>query len=170
MLLYYGDRYDHPTRIWVGTDLYVLTTDPDEVQVVLNSPESLNRDTVYKYVMPLMGNGLVTLPAEKWKNHRRMINPTFNRHVLKSYIPIFNKETNTLTELISNEIGKSAFDIYKFMDRCTLDTICRKNYSIIVIDTIIYWSINNWLLYRDHYGNGNACSEKPKQYLFGSCK
>lgn len=125
-MLYYGDRYDHPARIWVGLDLYLITSNPDEVQVLLNAPECLNRDKTYKYVMPLMGNGLVTLPAEKWKEHRRMINPTFNRQVLKSYIPIFNKETNTLTNLLEKQLDKGAFDIYKYMDRCTLDTICRK--------------------------------------------
>lgn len=126
MLLYYGDRYDHPTRIWVGTDLYILTANPDDVQMILTCPECLNRDSTYKFVQPLMGNGLVTLPAEKWSEHRRLINPTFNRQVLKSYIPIFNKETNTLTDLLAKEVDGGAFDIYEYMDRCTLDTVCRK--------------------------------------------
>lgn len=126
MLLYYGDRYDHPTRVWIGPTLYLLTADPEEVQAILNAPQCLNRDKTYKYVRPLMGDGLVTLPADKWKEHRRMINPTFNRQVLKSYVPIFNKETNTLAKLLANEIAKGAFDIYKYMDRCTLDTICRE--------------------------------------------
>lgn len=95
--------------------------------MILNAPQCLNRDTTYKYVKPLMGNGLVTLPAEKWKVHRRLINPTFNRNVLKSYIPIFNRETNLLTKLLDKEVEcGGAFDIYKYMDRCTLDTICRK--------------------------------------------
>lgn len=125
-LMYYGDLYNHPTRIWVGLDLYILTANPEEVQAILNAPECINRDSTYKYVMPLMGNGLVTLPADKWKEHRRLINPTFNRHVLKSYIPIFNAETNTLTKLLGKELNKGPFDIYKYMDRCTLDTICRK--------------------------------------------
>lgn len=100
MLMYYGDRWDHPTRIWLGVNLYVLTADPDHVQMILNAPECLNRDETYKFVQPLMGNGLVTLPAESWSEHRRLINPTFNRQVLKSYIPIFNKESNTLTKLL----------------------------------------------------------------------
>lgn len=105
----------------------MITTDPEEIQIILNAPECLNRDKTYEFVKPLMGNGLVTLPAEKWKEHRRLINPTFSRQVLKSYIPIFNKETNTLTKLLAKEVNQGPFDIYKFIDRCTLDTICRKD-------------------------------------------
>lgn len=126
MLLYYGDKYDHPTRIWVGTDLYILTADPEFVQIILNAPECLNRDKAYKYVQPLMGNGLVTLPAGTWSEHRRLLNPTFSRQVLKSYIPIFNKETRTLTQRLRQELDKGTFDIYNYMDRCTLDAVCRK--------------------------------------------
>lgn len=153
MLMYYGDRYDHPTRIWVGPDLYLLTANPEEVQVLLNAPECLNRDTTYEFVKPLMGNGLVTLPVAKWKEHRRLINPTFNRHVLKSYIPIFNAETNTLAKLVGQELGKGSFDIYKYIDRCTLDTICRKLsdpwFSNIEFNTVL-------LFLRNDHGDRNA--------------
>lgn len=63
MLLYYGGKYACPTRIWLGPHFYMLVTDPDQVQTVLNAPQCLNRDMVYKFIQPLMGRGLVTLPG-----------------------------------------------------------------------------------------------------------
>lgn len=142
-------------RYWLGPKLYVLIRKPEDMQTVLNAPECLNRDDVYKYVTNLAGNGLVALPGnyrdqcikniyffkilillisvETWKEHRKYLNPTFSLKILQSYMPIFNKESHTLTNRLKDFIRKPAFDIYRFMDACTLDIVCRKfsNYTIL---------------------------------------
>lgn len=138
--------------------------------MILNAPQCLNRDTTYEYVKPLMGNGLVTLPAEKWKVHRRLINPTFNRNVLKSYIPIFNRETNLLAKLLEKELESGAFDVYKYMDRCTLDTICRKFVRGGNLFAFRYSFNTDFFTCRNHHGNGDACAEEPKWRLLAGCQ
>lgn len=127
-----GGKYKSPTRVWLGPNLYLLLTTPDDVQTVLNAPECLNRDKVYKFIEPLMGLGLVTLPGQSWREHRKFLNPTFNLKILKSFVPIFNNQTNILRDILSNEEENRIFDIYKYMDRCTLDTVCRKDLKYYV--------------------------------------
>ncbi|GAB0086096.1 Cytochrome P450 [Sergentomyia squamirostris] len=127
LLNYLATSYPMPLRrYWFGPNkLYILITKPEDIQTVLNAPECLNRDGVYKYVSTLAGNGLVCLPADTWKEHRKYLNPTFSLKILQSYMQIFNKETNTLTDRLKQYTGKPAFDIYELMDACTLDIVCQ---------------------------------------------
>ncbi|XP_059621809.1 uncharacterized protein LOC132265248 [Phlebotomus argentipes] len=119
---------DYPAplmRYWMGTKMYVFIKKPEDLQVILTTPECLNRDDLYEYTKTLAGNGLLVLPVDAWKDHRKYLNPTFSLKILQSYIPIFNKETQTLVNRLRKFDGKPEFDIYQFMDACTLDIVCQ---------------------------------------------
>ncbi|GAB0095727.1 Cytochrome P450 [Sergentomyia squamirostris] len=152
LLDYFINAYPGPIRrYWFATKLFILISKPNDIQTVLNAPECLNRAYVYKYMDSITGNGLLSLPVETWKNHRKYLNPTFSLKMLQSFISIFNKEARTLTNRLNELLGKPAFDIYRFMDACTLDIVCQttmgtemhiqKNQNVNYME-----SVNNLLL------------------------
>lgn len=62
-----------------------------------------------------------------WKEHRRFLNPCFSLRILQSFMPIFNKEVKTMVERLKLQAEKGGtFDMYEYMDACTLDMVCRK--------------------------------------------
>ncbi|KAJ8947558.1 hypothetical protein NQ318_005038, partial [Aromia moschata] len=60
--------------------------------------------------------------GEKWKSHRKMISPTFHSSILKTFMPVFNKNANRLVERFKKELGKS-FDVHDYMSEITVDTL-----------------------------------------------
>lgn len=67
---------------------------------------------------------LTPFTAETWKTHRKLLNPSFNLKILKSFIPIFNEKTLMLAEKMDQMAGKEPFFFYDQISRCTLDIIC----------------------------------------------
>uniref|UniRef100_A0A1B0GJT8 Cytochrome n=1 Tax=Lutzomyia longipalpis TaxID=7200 RepID=A0A1B0GJT8_LUTLO len=118
-------KYPSPMRFWLGPRLFVLISQPEECQNVFNANECLSRDDIYDYIKPFTGDGLVTLPAETWKDHRKFLNPCFSLKILQSYMPIFNTEVKTLIGRLGQRIGKGSFDMYDYMDACALDVVCQ---------------------------------------------
>ena len=55
------------------------------------------------------------------------MNPCFSLRVLQSFMPIFNKEVKTMVERLKLQASKGGtFDMYEYMDACTLDMVCRE--------------------------------------------
>lgn len=52
--------YKSPVRVWMGTRLFLTVTKPEEFEVVLNSPRSLEKEELYKFAEVLVGTGLFT--------------------------------------------------------------------------------------------------------------
>lgn len=64
--------------------------------------------------------------VDKWKVHRRLINPAFNINLLKQFLPIFYEKSLTLINNLQIEVGKTQpFDLWNYMLSTTLDMICR---------------------------------------------
>lgn len=60
------DYYDSVMRFWLGPILIVKVSDPDDVQVVTTSPNTLEKPSAYRFVQMWMGNGLFIAKGE-WK-------------------------------------------------------------------------------------------------------
>uniref|UniRef100_A0A1B0DNC1 Uncharacterized protein n=1 Tax=Phlebotomus papatasi TaxID=29031 RepID=A0A1B0DNC1_PHLPP len=118
-------KYPSPMRFWLGPKLFILISRPEECQVVFNAQECLSRDDIYDYIKSFTGDGLVTLPAATWKDHRKFLNPCFSLKILQSYMPIFNNEVKTLIGRLGQKIGSGSFDMYDMMDACALDVVCQ---------------------------------------------
>ncbi|RZB39934.1 p450 domain containing protein [Asbolus verrucosus] len=91
-------------KIWLGPSLIILLTRPKDVEVVLKS--CLNKPSAYEFTIPLLGRGLITAEVEKWKQHRKLINLTFNQKILNSYVDTFVKHSNILTEKLKTTSGE----------------------------------------------------------------
>jgi cytochrome P450 len=100
----------------------IQLTDAELIRKVLNSPQMLDKPSIFYDVMGL-SLGLLGLDADSWRVHRKIINPTFNPKVLKSFLPIFIKKADVMIASISNKVDGEEFDIFAETMQCTMRTI-----------------------------------------------
>nr|XP_023023383.1 cytochrome P450 4C1-like [Leptinotarsa decemlineata] len=113
------------TRIWLGPKLIYLISEPKHLEIILNHPKALEKENVYKFIAEAIGQGLLTAPAKKWKQHRKVLAPSFNQKVLDSFVEIFAKHSITFVEKLKDVVGQKNIDLYPLASRCTLGNICQ---------------------------------------------
>lgn len=65
--------------------------------------------------------------VDKWRVHRRIINPAFNINQIKQFIPIFHEKTQILIKNLQIKVGKTQqFDLVHYITPINLDIICSK--------------------------------------------
>lgn len=54
-----------------------------------------------------------------------MIAPTFHTSILKTFVPVFNKNADRLVECLKKELG-AVFDVHDYMSGTTVDILLGK--------------------------------------------
>ncbi|XP_063709170.1 probable cytochrome P450 313a4 [Culicoides brevitarsis] len=88
------DDYSSPAKAWFGPVLAILVDSPEDLKIILNSPNCLQKAFPYDFLR--VNCGLMSAPAEMWKTHRKYLNPCFNPKLLQSFLPIFNVKSKTM--------------------------------------------------------------------------
>lgn len=109
-----------PFRAWFGPSLIVGIDDPEDMRVVLNSDQCLDKPYFYSFMRN--ETGLLTSTKEVWKFHRRALNPTLNTKMVISFVPVFNQKAKVMVDRLESSLGKS-LDIYRPLFKCLSDTI-----------------------------------------------
>ena len=60
--------------------------------------------------------------GQKWRNHRKLIAPTFHLNVLKSFIDLFNANARAVVEKMRKE-GNKEFDCHDYMSELTVEIL-----------------------------------------------
>lgn len=55
----YAQTYTSVTRVWMGPKLYIFLTEPDDVEVILNSHVHIDKADDYRFFAPWLGEGLL---------------------------------------------------------------------------------------------------------------
>ena len=64
-------HFKKPVRFWLGTRFLIYCYDPSSLETILNSPHTMDKGRVYKYVhLVLGGEGLFTSGGNKFFNTR----------------------------------------------------------------------------------------------------
>ncbi|RZC31808.1 cytochrome P450 monooxygenase CYP4G7, partial [Asbolus verrucosus] len=104
-------------KLWLGRRLTVVLQDPRDVELILGSNVHLEKSVDYKFFEPWLGEG------DKWKAHRKMIAPTFHQTILKTFVPVFNKNANELVEQLRKDTLREICDIHDYMSSATVDVL-----------------------------------------------
>ncbi|XP_060647492.1 probable cytochrome P450 313a4 isoform X4 [Drosophila nasuta] len=99
---HYLDKHGSLVFSWLGLMPFVLASDPQLAQEILNSQHCVNKCLIYKAIDDASGRGLFSLKEPHWSAHRRLINPAFALKVLQSFLPIFNAETTSLLKVVDS--------------------------------------------------------------------
>jgi cytochrome P450 len=59
-----------------------------------------------------------------WRVNRKLILPTFNPRILEGFVDVFSAQAQILVRKLAGEEGKGAFDIFHYVNLCSLDIIC----------------------------------------------
>nr|QLL22066.1 cytochrome P450 [Tribolium confusum]UXX17146.1 CYP4G7 [Tribolium confusum] len=110
-------------RFWFGSKLGVALLDPRDIELVLGSNVHLEKSSEYSFFEPWLGDGLLISKGDKWRSHRKMIAPTFHQSILKTFIPVFNKNAASLIDQLRNEALDQICDIHDYMSGTTVDVL-----------------------------------------------
>nr|WKR34924.1 cytochrome P450 CYP4G353 [Monolepta hieroglyphica] len=109
-------------RLWLGPRLLIGVLNADDAEIILGSTVHLEKSPDYHLFEPWLGDGLLISKGEKWRSHRKMIAPTFHTAILKSFMPVFNKNAAALVNSFRKEKGK-VFDCHDYLSSTTVDTL-----------------------------------------------
>lgn len=121
--------YRSPFKFWLGPRLIIVVNKPDDLHDVLTSQNCLDKDEFYRIFNDIAKTdtemtSLIISPAAAWKPNRKMLNPCFSASIMKSFLPIFNEESNRMVGVLKENLDKGAFDMFKYGAACSLDMIC----------------------------------------------
>nr|CAD7574995.1 unnamed protein product [Timema californicum] len=125
-------QYGSIFRLWLGPQLFILLTKPQHIEVILSSNKLLDKGSNYQFLDKWLGTGLLTSTGTKWRNHRRIITPTFHFKILEDFLEVFNTNGRKMVDKLRKEVGGLEFDIHSYVTLCTLDIICETAMGISI--------------------------------------
>lgn len=133
-------------------------------KTILQSSKTVEKDYVYDFAKPWVGNGLVTAERELdiwkkfkkkikkisirinkrnficnllifyytykkfidkiWRNHRKLIQSTFNVKILQTFLAVFQRNSILLTKTIENKLNGPEFEISPHIEFIAFSNIC----------------------------------------------
>lgn len=94
-----------PIRLWFGAKLIVGISDPEDIKIVLNSDECLEK--TFLHLLKGFRLGLAFSPKHIWKRDRRALSPSFSSGIITRFLPVFNEKAMYLCGHIENRVGAS---------------------------------------------------------------
>lgn len=90
--------------------------------MILGSSKHLDKSAEYRFFQPWLGDGLLISSGETWRNHRRLIAPTFHINVLKQFVHLFNRNSRALCEKLAPSVGMS-IDVHDHLSETTVEIL-----------------------------------------------
>lgn len=115
-------RFPGLMKLWLGPKLLVFVNNPDLIQKVLFSPKCLEKWNFF-YGLMERDHGLIAASVkQKWKEHRKFFNFSFNRKILDSFMPTFVDFSELLCRTLEKEIGGSEYLLIFYAHFCWVPT------------------------------------------------
>ncbi|KAJ8976570.1 hypothetical protein NQ317_016364 [Molorchus minor] len=120
--------------------------DPRDVQIILGNNLHLEKSSEYTLFEPWLGDGLLISKGEKWKSHRKMIAPTFHSSILKTFVPVFNRNAERLVANLKKELDYKILETAMGVQKTDEDNTgyeyamaVMKMCNILHLRTVKYW-------------------------------
>jgi len=114
-----------------GPDPFFLLSHPDDYQQVLQQPQRFAKQTQsYRFLRPLLGQGLLTSEGGFWRRQRRIAQPSFHRQRITQFARVIVQATQEMLEgWGSLEVGSTALDLSSEMMQLTYTIVSRALFS-----------------------------------------
>ncbi|GMT07808.1 hypothetical protein PENTCL1PPCAC_29982, partial [Pristionchus entomophagus] len=108
--------------------IYTIPITARAAKVMVESHDITSKGRDYEFIKPWLGKGLLTASSEHWRNHRKIITPTFHFSRLNTYIGAFVEEAEVFVSIIKRQLEVEG-DAYPLLKKCALDIICRTTFG-----------------------------------------
>uniref|UniRef100_A0A182PZ04 Uncharacterized protein n=1 Tax=Anopheles epiroticus TaxID=199890 RepID=A0A182PZ04_9DIPT len=117
----YGGSY----RQWIDGKVILNVTRIKEAEKILSSTQHTRKSILYRFLHPLMGDGLLCSRGAKWQQRRRILTPAFHFNILPKFLTIFQEESEKLVQqLDSFADGVQEIVLQSIVTSFALHTIC----------------------------------------------
>lgn len=120
---YHQKTYGSLSKIWLGPKLLVYVDTPKDIETILTSQICLDKGNSYKFIQKVIGLGLITLRGQQWKEHRKLLNPSFHYNIVNKFTPIFNKHLRMLVKNLESQQNET-IDVLETLKTASMDMIC----------------------------------------------
>ncbi|CAG9760260.1 unnamed protein product [Ceutorhynchus assimilis] len=177
-------RFGPFIRLWLGSVPVVQIYKPEHAQEIFKSNKAISKGSFYKFLYPWLGQGLISGSGPKWREHRKIITPSFHFKVLDSYGEIFARKSKLFADYLQKYDGKGYFEVTEDITRIAMDIIVetamgvKLNYlqntdgtdaeyanAIIGFGTIVYKRLANPLLRNDLIFKLTGIGKKSQHYI-----
>lgn len=117
-----AQNYGSIFRIWLTLLPYVVLVEPEDIQVVLSSMKHTRKIIFYKMLDNFLGKGLVTRDVDKWKVHRKILQPAFHRYVLEKFVGTFSEYADRLVDKLLQKDGED-INVTVFVNNSVYDIL-----------------------------------------------
>ncbi|XP_058049878.1 cytochrome P450 4V2 isoform X2 [Ahaetulla prasina] len=111
-------------KLWIGPFPHLILYHQDTVEVILRSSAFIEKSSLYRFLQPWLGTGLLTSTGEKWHSRRKMLTPTFHFTILVEFLEVMIEQANILVQNLEQYLDKDPFNCSLYIALCTLDIIC----------------------------------------------
>nr|XP_032512374.1 cytochrome P450 4d2-like [Danaus plexippus plexippus]DAB41764.1 TPA_inf: cytochrome P450 CYP405A7 [Danaus plexippus] len=112
-------------RVSVGSEDWIMISDPDDVGALLNHPSELSkpleRNTAIK---PFFGNSVSSSDGERWKSTRKLMTPSFHFKTLEKRVMDINNHCDNLFNILDVFQGRSSVNLYTYLRPYMFDILC----------------------------------------------
>ncbi|KFM65254.1 Cytochrome P450 4V2, partial [Stegodyphus mimosarum] len=117
-------RKENVVNLWQFYIPFITVYKADSVEMILNHSTQLKKAWFYDLLHPWLGLGLLTSYNTKWKNRRKMLTPAFHFNILHDFLPVMNKESSILVDVLKKYTTENYVEIVPLITKCSLDIIC----------------------------------------------
>ncbi|EDW06367.1 probable cytochrome P450 4s3 [Drosophila mojavensis] len=111
-------------RIWLGKDLVVFFSAPDDIKQLLSNNTLLTKSRNYQLLEPWLGKGLLTNSGESWHRRRKLLTPGFHFRILGEFKEPMEENCRILVNRLRAHANGEPFNIYPYITLFALDAIC----------------------------------------------
>uniref|UniRef100_A0A182TC62 Cytochrome P450 n=1 Tax=Anopheles maculatus TaxID=74869 RepID=A0A182TC62_9DIPT len=118
-------RYGASYRQWIDGKVILNITRIKEAEKILASTQHTRKSILYKFLHPLMGDGLLCSKGAKWQQRRRILTPAFHFNILPKFLTIFQEESDKLVRQLDRFAdGVQDIVLQSVVTSFALHTIC----------------------------------------------
>lgn len=117
----YGPSY----RTKIYNDATIWTSDLKIISTVLsNNTKVLTKSSLYYFLKPWIGEGLLTGTGKKWRAERKVMAVMFHSKFFDYFVNVFSRHGEALVEKLKSNQDGDAVDVLSLIYLTALDSIC----------------------------------------------
>ncbi len=104
----HGAMREYGDVVWLrlGNLRTYLVSHPEHIEFVLRShADNFRKDRLTRWLVPLLGEGLLTSEGTFWRRQRRLAQPTFQHAQIERYAAVMVENTERMLESCAREMS-----------------------------------------------------------------